>query len=108
MLDLMGWEVGMSGLAALLLVLGAVALGVIAHFVGERRTVFEGLIVAIAALIGGYVGSEALGALSTWGVAFEGLYILPAIMGGVVFAAVADVIVLYVARGNVAGHARPI
>jgi uncharacterized membrane protein YeaQ/YmgE (transglycosylase-associated protein family) len=105
MLDLLGWDVGMSDLAAILLVLGAIALGAIAHFVGERRTGFEGPIVAIAALIGGYLGSEAFGAYSTWGYAFEGLQVLPALIGAVILAVVVDAIVLYLARGSRGGYA---
>jgi len=108
MLDLFGWDIGMSALAAVLLVLGAIVLGAIAHFVGERRTGFEGPIVAVAALIGGYLGSEAFAAYSTWGFAFEGLYVLPALIGAVILAVVVDAIVLFVARDTTAGHARPI
>lgn len=108
MLDLLGWDVGMSTLAAVLLVIGAIVLGAIAHVVGERRTGFEGPIVAIAALIGGYLGSEAFGTYSTWGYAFEGLYVVPALIGAVILGVVVDAIVLYFARDTRGGYARPI
>ncbi len=108
MLELFVWDVGMSALAAALLVLGAIVIGAIAHFVGERRTGFEGPVVAVAALVGGSLGSEAFGTYSTWGYEFEGLYVLPALIGAIVLAAVVDAIVLYAARGARGAHPRPI
>ncbi len=107
MLDLFGWDVGMSTYAAILLVLGAIALGVIAHFIGEVRSGFVGPLVAVAALIGGYLGSEAFGSLSTWGYEFEGLHVLPAISGGVILGLVVDLIVRYTTEGSYRGHAKP-
>jgi uncharacterized membrane protein YeaQ/YmgE (transglycosylase-associated protein family) len=108
MLELVGWNVGMSAFAAILLVAGAIIIGAIAHFIGEVRTGWEGPIVAVAALIGGYVGSEALGAFSTWGYAFEGLYVLPALIGAVVVGVAVDAIVRYLTHGSYVHSARPI
>ena len=108
MLELFVWDVGMSTLAASLLVIGAIVIGAIAHFVGERRTGFEGPVVAIAALVGGYLGSEAFGTYSTWGYEFEGLFVVPALIGAVVLAVIVDAMVLYLARGSQGGHPRPI
>ena len=108
MLDLFGWDVGMSTLAATLLVLGAIVIGTISAVVGEVRTGWEGPITAVAALVGGYLGSEALGALSTWGPEFEGLYVLPAIIGGVVFGFVADAATRYLTGGSYVAHTRPV
>ncbi len=108
MLDLFGWDVGMSAYAALLLVAGAILIGVFAHFIGDVRTGWEGPVVAVAALIGGYIGSEALGTFSTWGYAFEGLYVLPALIGGVVLGFVVDAILRYSTEGSYVHHARPI
>ncbi len=108
MLDLFGWDVGMSQSAAILLVLGAIVLGGIAHFVGDVRTGWEGPIAAVAALVGGYLGSEAFGTLSTWGYAFEGLYVVPALIGAVVLGFVIDAVVRYLTEGSYVRHARPI
>lgn len=93
MLDLFGWDVGMSVYAAILLAAGAILIGVVAHFIGDVTTGWEGPIAALAALIGGYIGSEALGTFSTWGYAFEGLYVLPALIGGVVLGFVVDAMI---------------
>jgi uncharacterized membrane protein YeaQ/YmgE (transglycosylase-associated protein family) len=107
-LDLFGWDVGMSAYAAILLVAGAILIGVAAHFIGEVMTGWEGPTAAVAALIGGYVGSEALGTLSTWGYAFEGLYVVPAIIGGILLGVVVDAVVRYSTHGSYVHHARPI
>ncbi len=63
---------------------------------------------AVAALIGGNIGSEALGTFSTWGYAFEGLYVLPALIGGVVLGFVVDAIIRYFTQGSYVHHAQPI
>ena len=90
MLDLFGWDVGMSGFAALFLVVGALAIGVAAQYIGEVRVGWEWATTGAGALVGGYLGSEAFGGLSTWGAAFDGLYILPALIDGFVVAIIVD------------------
>lgn len=108
MLDLLGWDVGMSTLAAFLLVLGAVLIGVVSYLIGEVKTGWEPVLVAIAALVGGYIGSEALGTASTWGYEFEGLYVWPALIGAVVLGAAADLVTRYLTGGTYVQHAQPI
>jgi uncharacterized membrane protein YeaQ/YmgE (transglycosylase-associated protein family) len=108
MLDLFGWDVGMSAFAALLLIVGALAIGVIAHLIGTVRIGFEWLVTAVAALVGGYLGSEALGTVSTLGPVFEGLYILPAIVGALVVGFVVDAITRYLTSGSYLPEPRPI
>jgi uncharacterized membrane protein YeaQ/YmgE (transglycosylase-associated protein family) len=93
MLDLFGWNVGMTGVAALMLVLGALILGAIAQIIGRVVVGYEWIFTALAALVGGWIGSEALGTLSTWGPVFDDLYILPALIGGIVLGGLVDVIV---------------
>jgi uncharacterized membrane protein YeaQ/YmgE (transglycosylase-associated protein family) len=108
MLDLFGWDVGMSTYAAILLVLGAIIVGAITHFIGDVTTGWEGVVAAVAALVGGWLGSEAFGTFSTWGYAFEGLYVVPALIGGIVLGFAVDAIVRYMTRGSYVHHARPI
>jgi hypothetical protein len=108
MLELFGWDIGMSAMAALLLVVGALAIGVAAHVIGDVTVGYEWAITGVAALIGGYLGSEAFGTVSTFGVAFEGLYIVPALIGGLVLGAVVDVITRYATQGTYTHHPRPI
>jgi hypothetical protein len=108
MLEILGWNVGMSGVAAIVLVLGAIAVGVVAQLLGDVTTGWEGVIAGIAAGVGGWLGSEAFGTLSTWGYAFDGLYVLPALVGGVVLGFVIDAMVRYSTQGSYVHHARPI
>ena len=53
MLDLFGWDVGMSTFAALLLVIAALLIGVIAQFIGDVNVSWEWAVIGIAALVGG-------------------------------------------------------
>lgn len=108
MLDLFGWDVGMSGLAVILLVAGALLIGAIPLFIGEARTGYEWLATAAAVLVGGWLGSEAFGGISTFGPVFEGLYLVTAAIGGVVLGAVVDVAVRYVTGGSYTHAARPV
>ena len=108
MLDLFGWDVGMSAIAAMLLVLAALLIGVVSQYIGEVTVGFEWVATGIAALVGGYLGSEALGTASTWGPVYDGLYLLPALIGAVVVGFVVDAILRYSTEGSYVGHARPI
>lgn len=107
MLDLFGWDVGMSALAAVLLVLGALVIGASTYAVGRVAVGYEGLVTGTAALVGGYVGSEALGRISTWGPSFEGLYVLPAVIAAVVLGSVVDALLRYATDGTYTHGAHP-
>jgi uncharacterized membrane protein YeaQ/YmgE (transglycosylase-associated protein family) len=108
MLELFGWDVGMSAIAAFLLASGALFIGAVPLFIGEVRSGYGLLATAAAVLVGGWLGSEAFGGISTFGPAFEGLYLVTALVGGVVLGAVADVAVRYVTGGTYTHVARPI
>ena len=108
MLDLFGWDVGMSTVAALLLILGALLIGVASQYIGDVTVGFEWVATGVAALIGGYLGSEALGTASTWGPVFDGLYMLPALVGAVVVGFVIDAVLRYSTEGSYVHHAQPI
>ena len=108
MLELIGWDVGMSTLAAVLLVVGALVIGVVAHFIGDVTVPFEWAVTGIFALVGGYLGSEAFGSLSTWGPAIDGLYIVPAIIGAIVLGGIADAVVRFWTQGSYTREMRPI
>jgi uncharacterized membrane protein YeaQ/YmgE (transglycosylase-associated protein family) len=100
MFDLFGFELGMSALAGFLLILGALIIGAVAQVIGRVVVGYEWIFTALAALVGGWIGSEALGALSTWGPEFEGLYILPAIIGGIVLGGFVDFFVRRATGGS--------
>ena len=108
MLDLFGWDVGMSTIAALLLVLAALLIGVVSQYIGDVTVGFEWAGTGVAALAGGYLGSEAFGAASTWGPVFDGLYLLPAIIGALIVGFVVDAILRFSTEGTYVHRARPI
>jgi len=108
MLDLFGWDVGMTGWAVLLLIASAVAIGAILQYVGDVTIGYEWSIAALAAIVGGWLGSEAFATLSTWGWLWEGMYVLPALIGAVVLGFVVDVVVRFLTGGSLVHHPRPI
>ncbi len=108
MLDLFGWDVGMSTFAALLLVVAALLIGVIAQFIGDVNVSWEWAVIGIAALVGGYLGSEAFGSVSTWGPEIDGFFVLPALIGAVIVGGVVDVVVRMTTAGSYVHQARPI
>ena len=108
MLNILGWEIGMGGAGLLMLVGGALVLGLIVQLIGETRTGFEWLVAGIAAVIGGWLGSESFGTASTWGLLFDGLYVLPALIGGVVLGGLVDIVVRTMTGGSYVHHPRPI
>lgn len=108
MIELFGWNIGMAGFGLFLLVAGALVLGAIAQFIGETRTGYEWLVAGSAALVGGWLGSESFGTLSTWGWVVDGLYILPALIGGVVVGGIVDVVVRTMTGGSYVHEPRPI
>ena len=72
-LGLAGW---------LVLIPGALFFGVVAQLVGETRTRYEWLVDGVAAFVGGLVASEFIVAWQASGPVFDGLAIVPALMGG--------------------------
>ena len=108
MLALFGWNLGMSGFAVIVLIAGAVVLGAVPLFIGSAKSGYEWLFSSVGVLVGGWLGSEAFGGLSTFGPAYDGLYLLPALVGGVILGALVDVAVRYVNAGSYTAASRPI
>ena len=90
----------------LLLIGGALVFGVIAQFIGETRTGYEWLVDAIAALVGGLVASEFVISLQAYQPVFDGLALLPALLGGLALGVVIEVATRLVTGGTY--NARPI
>lgn len=107
-MELFGWDVGMSGWAVTLLIVGAVVIGLVLQYIGDVTNGYEWIVAGLAAIVGGWLGSEALGAASTWGPEFQGMNLLPALIGAVVFGFVADLIVRYATGGSLVHHPRPV
>ena len=60
MLDLYGWDVGMTGAAVALLFMAAIVIGAVVQNIGRPSFDYEWTVTGVAALIGGWLGSEAL------------------------------------------------
>ncbi|HET9016519.1 MAG TPA: hypothetical protein VFN57_13050 [Thermomicrobiaceae bacterium] len=76
----------------ILLIGGALAVGLLADRVIDGAVDRDWPLCALAAGIGAYVGSEYLGPLSNWGPAADGLRIVPALLGAFTIGVVIDAV----------------
>jgi hypothetical protein len=83
----------MGTIAIIVLVIGALAIGAAAQSLGRARWSYEWTITALAAAIGGFVASEYIGAASAWGPQYDGLAVVPALIGAALAAAFAELAV---------------
>jgi uncharacterized membrane protein YeaQ/YmgE (transglycosylase-associated protein family) len=74
-LGLLGW---------IAVIVGALIFGVAAQLIGETRNGYEWVVDGIGAGVGAIVGSEFIVAWQSWGPMFDGLAIVPALIGGLV------------------------
>jgi uncharacterized membrane protein YeaQ/YmgE (transglycosylase-associated protein family) len=95
---------GITGWAVLLV--GAFLFGVIAQFVGETQTGYEWLVDGIAAVVGAIFASEFIIGWRAVGPVFDGLAIVPAVVGGLVLGLVVEVATRFLTGGHYLG--RPI
>lgn len=92
-LGLLGW---------IAVIVGALIFGVVAQLIGETRTGFEWLVDAIGAGVGAIVASEFIVAWQSWGPMFDGLAIVPALIGGLVVGMVVELATRYLTGGTYA------
>ena len=85
----------MAAMGYVMLVIGALVIGFLIQYTFQGRLGYEGMIAAIGAGVGGFVASEYLGGLSTWGTEYAGMYIFPALVGGFLLALVTELALLY-------------
>jgi uncharacterized membrane protein YeaQ/YmgE (transglycosylase-associated protein family) len=90
-LGLAGWVV---------LVVGALIFGGAAKLIGETRTGYEWLVDAIAAGIGALVASEFITAFKDVGPEFDGLVLVPALIGGLVVGFIVEVVTRFSTGGS--------
>lgn len=86
------------------LIVGALAFGVIAQLVGETRSGFEWLGDAIGFGIGALVASEFIVAFQTVEPIWDGLALVPALIGGLVLGVVVEVATRYLTGGTYSGR----
>src|SRR6476660_5456505 len=92
---------GLGGWA--ILIVGSLIFGGVAQFVGETRTGYEWVVDAIAAGIGALVASEFIVAWQTAGPVWDGLALVPALIGGLVVGLVVEVGIRYITGGTYSG-----
>jgi len=100
MLNLFGWEIGMSWTEGILLVAGALAIAAAFEYIGRVGFGIEWIFTGVAAPVGGWLGSEAFGSFSTWGPVVTGLYLVPALIGAVVLGGLVDAALRYIGNGS--------
>jgi uncharacterized membrane protein YeaQ/YmgE (transglycosylase-associated protein family) len=91
-------NMGIGG--GLVLLAGALLFGVIAQFVGEARTGYEWLVDAIAAALGAVIASEFIISARTFEPVWDGLAIVPALIGGLVLGIVVELATRYLTGGR--------
>lgn len=81
------------GSSALLVLLGAaVMLGVVLQALGNSRMYSRWPATALASAVGGYVASELVGALSAGAWEWDGLALVPGVLGVVITGALVDLV----------------
>jgi uncharacterized membrane protein YeaQ/YmgE (transglycosylase-associated protein family) len=100
----MDFAIGLGLGGWVILIVGALAFGVIAQFVGETRTGYEWLVDAIAAGIGALFASEFIVAWRTFEPTWDGLALVPALLGGIVVGLVVEVATRYLTGGTYSGR----
>jgi uncharacterized membrane protein YeaQ/YmgE (transglycosylase-associated protein family) len=84
----------------IVLIVGALLFGAIAQFVGEAGTGFEWLGDAIGFGVGALIASEFVVAFQTFEPVFDGLALVPALVGGLVLGVVVEVATRYMTGGT--------
>ena len=88
----------------ILLIVAALVFGAIAQYVGETRTGFEWLVDAIAAGVGALAASEFMVGWRTFEPTWNGLALVPALIGGLVVGLVVEVATRYMTGGTYSGR----
>jgi uncharacterized membrane protein YeaQ/YmgE (transglycosylase-associated protein family) len=86
------------------LVVGALAFGVIVQLTTDTPSAFAWLVDAIAAFIGALFASEIVIAWRTVEPVWDGLALVPAVLGGLVVGVVVDLVMRFLTGGRTAGR----
>lgn len=90
-LEIGGWIV---------LIGGALLFGLVMQLIGETHTGFEWLVDGVAAAVGALVASEFIIAFQSSGPVFEGLALVPALIGGLAVGIVVELVTRFVTGGT--------
>lgn len=95
----------MNAIGIAILVIGALVVGYGYRYIGQNREGYgTSLATAIGAGAGGLAASEWLGTLSTWGPEADGLFLLPALIGGLIVGGVVEAAIRQLSRPEPVGH----
>ena len=96
------FNVGLWGI--LLLAVGGVVLGIIGQLIGEARFGYEWLVTAIGAFIGGFVASEFIVGWQAFEPVWDGLALVPALIGGLIVGVIVELATRYLTGGTYTAH----
>lgn len=85
-------------------VLASIVFGLVAQYIGDARTGFEWLIDAIAFGIGAVVASELFVGMRAFEPVYDGLALVPALVGGLVVGGLVEVATRFLTGGHYRGH----
>ena len=74
--------------AIILVICGAILAAAIDFGEGKTRVPFGWLITGAGAAVGAFVASEFLGPAGAWGPAFDGMFVVPALIGAALVAGI--------------------
>jgi uncharacterized membrane protein YeaQ/YmgE (transglycosylase-associated protein family) len=84
----------------IVLIGGSLVFGLIAQLIGETKTGFEWLVDGVAFAIGALVASEFILAWQSTGPVFDGLALVPALIGGLLVGIVVEVVTRFATGGR--------
>ncbi len=76
----------------IILLVGALLVGIALQAILRAENDYAWLYTAIGAFLGGFVASEFLGPVSTWGWEVNGLFVFPALIGAVVVGGIVELV----------------
>ena len=88
----------------IMLVAGALAIGLAAEYIVRQTFGYEWLVTAIGAGLGGFIASEYLGTFSDWGPERQGLSFFPAIVGALVVGLIVEVVMHFMTNLPTSTH----
>ena len=88
----------------ILLIVGAVVFGVVAQFVGEANTGYEWLVDGVAAFAGALIASEFIVGMRTFAPVWDGLALVPALVGGLIVGVIVELATRYLTGGTYTAH----
>jgi uncharacterized membrane protein YeaQ/YmgE (transglycosylase-associated protein family) len=91
-------SLGIAGWA--LLLIGAVAFGIVVELIGENRFSYEWIATAIGGAVGAVVASEFIVSMRTFEPVWDGVALVPALVGGLIAGVVVAVVARYATGGS--------